>query len=263
MAVRNTPLCTAYRIDPETRVVALVGAGGKTSLMYSLAGELVSLGRRVVTTTTTKIFPPRPDQSPGLVLLSEDPSLSNLAAGLSRHGHVTLASSLLKVGKVDGVSEETVCDCLRYADSVLVEADGAAGRSVKAPEKWEPVIPRAADLVIPVVGLDCIGARATEDLVFRLERFLAVTGLESGETISPESIGLLLGHPEGGIRGVPERSRVVPFLNKVDLLSAEWDVQELVAAMLRGSGDRIRRIVVGKLNAGVKAVAYGEGENVP
>jgi probable selenium-dependent hydroxylase accessory protein YqeC len=262
MAVPNTPLCKAFRIDSGTRVVALVGAGGKTSLMYSLAREMVSLGRRVVTTTTTKIFPPRPDQSPGLVLLSEDPSLKNLSAGLSRHKHVTLGSSLLRVGKVDGVSEETIYDSLRYVDSVLVEADGAASRSVKAPETWEPVIPRAADLVIPVVGLDCIGARATEDLVFRLERFLALTGLKPGETISPESIGLLLGHPEGGIRGVPERSRVVPFLNKVDLLSAEWDVEELVAAMLRGAGDRIRRIVVGKLKAGVQAMSYEAVENV-
>ena len=262
MAVRNTPLCKAFRIDSGTRVVALVGAGGKTSLLYSLAREMVSLDRRVITTTTTKIFPPRPDQSPALVILSEDLSLANLSAGLSRHKHVTLGSSLLKVGKVDGVSEETIYDGLRYADSILVEADGAAGRSVKAPEKWEPVIPRAADLVIPVVGLDCIGARATEDLVFRLERFLAVTGLKAGETISPESIGLLLGHPEGGIRGVPEGSRVVPFLNKVDLLGSEWDVQELVAAMFRQAGDRIRRIVVGKLKSGVEAMAYGAGENV-
>ncbi len=262
MAVRKTPLCKAFRIDSGTRVVALVGAGGKTSLMYSLAREMVSLGRRVVTTTTTKIFPPRPDQSPGLVLLSEDVSRANLAAGLARHGHVTLGSSLLKVGKVDGVSEETIYDSLRYADSVLVEADGAAGRSVKAPEKWEPVIPGAAELVIPVVGLDCIGARVTEDLVFRLERFLAVTGLQPGETISPESIGLLLGHPEGGIRGVPERSRVVPFLNKVDLLSPEWDVEELVAVVLRAAGDRIRRIVVGKLKTGVESRGYEAGENV-
>jgi probable selenium-dependent hydroxylase accessory protein YqeC len=224
--------------------------------MYSLAREILSRGRRVVTTTTTKIFPPRPDQSPDLLLLNEAPFPAGLPALLSEFGHVTLGSHLLDIGKVEGVSEETISRCLEHADAVLAEADGAAGRSVKAPEEWEPVIPRSADLVIPVVGLDCIGAPAAKDRVFRLERFLTITGIEPGGTIGPESIGLLLGHPDGGMKGVPAGARVVPFFNKVDLLSAEWDVEKVVAGIFRGAGGRIGRIVVGKLKLGVEAAAY-------
>ena len=40
------------------RMTALVGAGGKTTLMYALARRMADAGRRVVCTTTTKIFPP-------------------------------------------------------------------------------------------------------------------------------------------------------------------------------------------------------------
>ena len=44
-------------------VISLVGAGGKTSLMFKLAHELSRTGGSVLTTTTTKILEPEPDQS--------------------------------------------------------------------------------------------------------------------------------------------------------------------------------------------------------
>jgi probable selenium-dependent hydroxylase accessory protein YqeC len=37
-------------------MVTLVGAGGKTTLMFRLAGELAGAGAHVVTTMTTHIF---------------------------------------------------------------------------------------------------------------------------------------------------------------------------------------------------------------
>ena len=48
-------------------LISLVGAGGKTTLMFALAEELRILNRRVVTTTTTKIVPPAPEESPRLL----------------------------------------------------------------------------------------------------------------------------------------------------------------------------------------------------
>ena len=48
-------LSRALRIRP-TEVVVLVGGGGKTTLMFRLADELVASGSRVVTTMTTRIF---------------------------------------------------------------------------------------------------------------------------------------------------------------------------------------------------------------
>ena len=48
-------------------VVSLVGAGGKTSLMFKLARELSTAGETVLTTTTTKIYTPSPQQSPWVI----------------------------------------------------------------------------------------------------------------------------------------------------------------------------------------------------
>ena len=55
---------------PGTGLLAIVGAGGKTSLMFRLATELTAGGARVACTTTTRIFPPAPDQV--RLILGED-----------------------------------------------------------------------------------------------------------------------------------------------------------------------------------------------
>ena len=48
---------------PERGLLSLVGAGGKTTVMFRLAAELNARGLRVACATTTKIFPPTPGQA--------------------------------------------------------------------------------------------------------------------------------------------------------------------------------------------------------
>jgi len=224
--------------------------------MYCLAREVSERGRSVVTTTTTRIFPPAADQSPCLLLFSDDPDLAGLPSLLARFGHVTVGQSILEAGKVEGITGDAIKACLDRVDLVLIEADGAAGRSVKAPESWEPVIVDFADLVIPVVGLDCMGRPATEDRVFRLERFLSVTGLGKGEVITPGAVARLLSSPDGGLRGAPKSARVTPFLNKTDLLDRQWEIDAIARMILDRGGGRIERVVAGSLKERIGSRFY-------
>ncbi len=256
MASERLLLLDCLDIDDQTRVIALVGAGGKTSLMYLLAREMGWCGEWIVTTTTTKIRPPEPGQSPLLILVDEDPELKDLPSSLCRFGHITIGRSLQAEGKVEGVSEEIVKQCLEWATRIVIEADGANGRSIKAPESWEPVIPSVTDLVVPIIGLDCVGRPAAADCVFRLERFLEVTGLRENEIITPDAIARIVTHPEGALKGVPEKARVVPFLNKEDRLQPPWTSHAVADAVLTHAGNRIRRVVVGQLKEGIRARAY-------
>jgi probable selenium-dependent hydroxylase accessory protein YqeC len=236
-----------FRINSEIRVIALVGAGGKTSLMYALASEIIGQNETVISTTSTKILPPAPNQSPKLLLLEDDPDLRGLPGQLARFRHVTIGRTIVPPhGKLDGIPELTIGRCLDVADKVIVEADGAAGRPVKAPEDWEPVIPSFANLVIPVVGLDCVGKPASEDWVFRIERFLALTGLRRGEIIRPDSIAKLLSSDCGALKGIGVDASVTPFLNKLDLLVDSTAVGAIIRNV-KEQTDRIQRIVVGKL----------------
>jgi probable selenium-dependent hydroxylase accessory protein YqeC len=251
-----TPLLDCLGIDSRTRVIALVGAGGKTSLMYALAREMLRLGRRVVSTTTTKIYPPQPHESP-LVLLSEnDPFLTILPENLARFSHVTVAGRMdAMTGKLEGVTDDTIDTCADAAHWVLVEADGAAGRPVKAPAPWEPVIPSHTDLVIPVIGLDCLGKAAGHYCVFRLPEFLAVTGLKDGDEITAQVIAGLMSHPQGGIKGVREGMLVVPFLNKVDMVP-DLLVEEAARAILAAAPGWIQRVAAGTLKKRVRVFCY-------
>ncbi len=50
----------------ERELITLVGAGGKTTLMFALARELLTGHKKIITTTTTKIYPPEPGTESGL-----------------------------------------------------------------------------------------------------------------------------------------------------------------------------------------------------
>lgn len=216
--------------------------------MFRLAGEMRSLGKTVITTTTTKIFLPEADQSPQVILQESDPDLLCLPSSLAECGHVTVAQSYdAEKRKLHGVGDEVIDRCSVIAHWIVVEADGAARRSIKAPETWEPVVPRGVDLVIPVVGLDCIGLPATVDTVFRLERFTAITGVQEGTPITAEAVGRLLSHPDGSLKGVPQRASVTPLLNKLDQLENHRTVERIARTVRALASGRIERMVAGSL----------------
>ncbi|MDQ7782796.1 MAG: selenium cofactor biosynthesis protein YqeC [Desulfomonilaceae bacterium] len=241
-------LLNCLGVEPSVRVIALVGAGGKTSLMYALAREIVSLGKTVVTTTTTKIFPPEPHESPCLVLVGSHPGLASLPRNLLEFQHVTVAQAYLPAaGKLQGVGDGVIESCAQHADMVVVESDGASRRPIKAPEQWEPVIPERTDFVVPVVGLDCIGTPATRENVFRLERFLDLTEVREGEIITAAAVGRLLSHPQGALKGVPPGVPVRPFLNKRDRLEDAAAIDRISSVIAQQGGGRIDTIVVGSL----------------
>ena len=86
------------------RITALVGAGGKTTLMYALARRMADAGRRVVCTTTTKIFPP--ENGLPVVLLEgvADPVAAVHDALFAAPCVVAAGRPLPDVRKLDGVS---------------------------------------------------------------------------------------------------------------------------------------------------------------
>lgn len=251
-------LLQVFGIDDRSRVISIVGAGGKTTLMYGLARGAVDAGRTVITTTTTKIFPPDSHRSPQVCLLSHIPDWKVIHDALGIHRHVTVASRMLPVSKLEGIDEDDLQRALLYADMVIVEADGSAGRPIKAPEAWEPVIPECSDLVIPVVGLDALGKPLHPRWVFRLERFLEVTSLPPSGLIDGDAVATLLASAEGGMKSVPEGVRVAPFLNKMDTLEDEESIETIARAILRRTSYTVDRVVYGSLRARTMRTTFRE-----
>ena len=228
-------------------LVSLVGGGGKTTLMYRLAGELRSRGLRAAAATTTKIREPEGGSAARFV---SAPTYEALLAGVSatREGFPVLGRERLPTGKVVGVPPEW-CD-RAVADGVLeslvVEADGAARRPVKAPEAWEPVVPAGTTVFAAVVGLSCLGKPLDAEVVFRPERFSVVTGLEGGLPLTAVALARLFLSGEGLLKGRPADARAVAFLNQADVVGATGAVAELVPSILR-PGSPYERVVLGSL----------------
>lgn len=246
-------------------VISLVGGGGKTTLMFALARELTSSGNRVITTTTTKILEPLPSETPLLLLeADEQEMIGRLLRNLADYGHITLARERLASGKLKGISPGLVVELARLnqVSHIIVEADGAAQRSLKAPNLTEPVIPDATSLVIPVVGIDALGCRLTGENVFRPELVSKLLGLPLGEVISAESIAFLVTHPRGIIKGSPGGARIIPFINKVDLDRGLSQGRDLAGKILAMRHPRIKRVVLGQVQSPEPVMEVISGEVV-
>ncbi|MFC1869340.1 selenium cofactor biosynthesis protein YqeC [Thermodesulfobacteriota bacterium] len=201
-------------------ILSITGAGGKTSLMFHLAAILGGIGKKVLTTTTTKIFPPFPEQSKTMIISdSIEEFLDRAAVYLKKDNHITAAASRIRrVNKLKGFSPELIHDIHKEKlfDWILVEADGAAQRSLKASSDHEPVIPVKSDILLGVAGLDVIGKSLNESNVFRSELFSQRIGLPLGEIISEPHLAALIAHPMGMLKGAPPEAECFVFLNKAD-----------------------------------------------
>lgn len=246
---RARPLLEAFDVGPG-HVLSLAGAGGKTSLMYALARALLAEGRRVLTTTTTRIDPPGTDESPALLVLEERPE-GEQAIGplLAEHGHVTVALRRNPDGKLAGLPCALV-DALAAAgaaDVIIVEADGSAGRPLKAAREGEPVWAPSSTHCVLVVGADALGAPLDEAHVFRSALAAEIAGLALGAPVTDEAAVRLLVGPRGLARLAPPSSRLLVFVNKVESPAQEARALGLARALLSAGVPRLARVVVGSL----------------
>jgi len=233
-------------------VISLVGAGGKTTLMFRLAKELSLRGKKVVTTTTTKILEPTPGETNVLFVDSDEERINDFVRGhLGQYRHITIARERLESEKLKGVSASLVDELChsQEIDAVIIEADGAAGRPVKAPREHEPVIPTSTTLVVAILGVDGLEMRLSEKDVFQVERVSKITGIPMGERLTDEAMAMLVTHPEGIFKGTPSSSRVIAFLNKVDIPNGVAKARTVAHKILNKKHKQIERIVLGQLKS--------------
>ena len=131
------------------------------------------------------------------------------------------------------------------ADWIIVEADGAAGRPLKAPAPHEPVIPTVTDHLVAVAGLRAIGLPLDERHVFRTGRYAAVTGLSPGETITTSSVTAALLHPEGIMKGAASGIQKFVFLNKAQREDLQKTGEEVAAQLQERGRGKLKRIFIG------------------
>ncbi len=194
-------------------IVAFTGAGGKTATLVGLGYELHEAGWRVLATTTKHIAAEQLDLFPAAVRYSA--GIPALAAALNETGYVFLYDSV-RYDKVYGVSSEQISQLVDMIDSdvLLIEADTAGGMPFKAPYHDEPAIPAETSLVIPVTSLVALGQPLDNDHVYNPKAMIDRYGFYEGGKIRLPWLAQILRDEEMGLRGIPDRARVIAFVNQ-------------------------------------------------
>jgi molybdenum cofactor cytidylyltransferase len=212
-------LSDAFGIKAK-EVVSFVGAGGKTTSMFQLAREL-SATRRVVTTTTTRLAESQTNLAPFVIRVqgqSYARALVDLRKALKGNNHVLVVGAQTEDGKVLGVDPLFIDQivALEQVDHVLIEADGARFKDLKAPGEHEPVIPASTTLLVPVVGLNILGKPLDEEYVHRADHVTALTSAPAGAPVDEDLIVRVLLDEKGGMKNRPWHAPAIPLLNQVE-----------------------------------------------
>lgn len=195
---RHLRLQHLLQIEPaKNRVIAFVGGGGKTTLIYELARELAGVGKQVLVTTTTHMKEPEKKWEAD---------------------HTVGVPCEEQLGKIKGVSEEEYRKLKDRCDILLVEADGAKRKPLKAPAEHEPVIPKDADMVIGMAGVSAIG-KTIEEGCHRAELVGKLLGKNITEVITVEDLVKVLKSEQGQKKQVSQIYRMV--IGQADLLTKE------------------------------------------
>ncbi len=150
-------------------LTAIIGSGGKTSLLLHLAQELSD--HRVIVATSTHIYPP-----------TEIPVVTEVKGDFS----LICVGTPCANGKLAAPKQSFEC-LAALADYVLIEADGSKHLPLKAHLPHEPVIPEGARVVC-VVGASGLN-QPIEAVVHRHERFFELTG---SKIATPEAVAAAL-----------------------------------------------------------------------
>jgi probable selenium-dependent hydroxylase accessory protein YqeC len=222
-------------------MAALIGAGGKTTAMFHLAKELRDQGRKVLVTTTTKIFKPAKPHVDRLFLVEDIDDFANASAGIGAPATVGAGYGVNEEGKLLGLPPAWL-DRLRETgtyDAILVEADGAASRLFKLPAENEPVIPSSCRLTIWLMSIKILWKSLDPEWVHRADRAVTLLGDKKPDIMTKELVLELVRHPAGCLKGIPPASRKVALINQADS-EAEVDAAlSLGKELLHSGADRV------------------------
>lgn len=219
----------ALRLDNSPTLagsIAFVGAGGKTTAMFQLAREL---GTRVIVTATTHLGAWQIPLADRHVIAESPAEVGEIPDG------VTLVTGKIVEDRTSPVNPSVLYwlheDVKNSRIPLLIEADGARQKPLKAPAAHEPPIPDFVGTVVVVAGLSGLGKPLSE-AVFREEEFGRVSE-STRQRVTAEMVTRVLMQREGGLKNIPEGARRVALLNQADTPELQAAAQKMGSELLK------------------------------
>lgn len=193
--------------------IALVGGGGKTTTLWSVARELSQAGLTIATATTKAGAPP---SGVRVAACYAGMPPDALRAAVGENGLVALGER----SHPDRLQHAaaSVLDFLfqQCGAQVVNEADGARMKPFKAPAEHEPVLGRTTTLALIVVGQDAIGAPLDADHVHRPELAGRFSGAAQAELLQAPHLTAIIAHYITRVKAQAPAAECAVLINKAD-----------------------------------------------
>lgn len=197
-------------------VVSIVGAGGKTSVMNKLASELKEKNLRVLVTSTTAIMMPKKEEY-DYFYLEKEYDIKRKVKTVDKGSITVLVKEFIREDKVKGIEIEYLDNVIKEGlfDIILIEADGARRKTIKAPREDEPLLTKYTNKLIGIFGIDSLGLTIDSENVHRTEIFLEIIGKTEGDIIENRDIVKLIESKVGLFKGGEKKEKYL-IMNKCD-----------------------------------------------
>ncbi|HEY8892158.1 MAG TPA: selenium cofactor biosynthesis protein YqeC [Clostridium sp.] len=218
-------------------ILSIVGAGGKTTMMFKLAEEL-RVNNKVLVTTTTKIYIP-PLHKYDFICTNKDHFIKY--SKMKDNGIYVLGLGINEDNKILGLTTKELEGLTPYFDYILIEADGAKEKQLKGWNEFEPILYGKTTKTLGIIDIQSKGILINEDNIHRSEIFSEITGGKYGEAVTLEHLLNLVINPLGLFKGA--LGEKILFINKVngpdDFASANLLVNKITL-----KGNKLPSIVV-------------------
>lgn len=217
----------------EKDVVSVVGSGGKTTFIYNLAEEIRD--KKVMVTTSTKMFIPRDKKYLNIVYLDKDHKFNK--------GINFLIEEVLKSNKCH-TSKETIEKSINFFDYSIIESDGSKRKPLKGWNEDEPVIASNTTKTIGIIPINLIGTIISDNIIHRLDRFLKISNAKEGEAVTLDIIANVIANKDGLFKN--SKGEKILFLNKIEN-DTHIEMARKLLHILENKNIKINKIIGGSL----------------
>jgi probable selenium-dependent hydroxylase accessory protein YqeC len=222
-------------LNEKGHIISIVGAGGKTTLMFLMAKYCADNGMKVLVSTTTHIMKPT-DGS----YVDND---IDKAKKLWNNGNYVTVGLDAPNGKISMLPQTKLDEFINEADITFLEADGSKHMPIKVPAEKEPVIIEKSDIVIAVCGMTCLGM-PLKDVCFRLNQAEVFLGKSPTENIDVSDIAKILTSENGSRKNVANRDYYM-VLNQCDNEAIIQEAEKIIAEV-KNKG--FKNIIINRLS---------------
>ncbi len=190
-------------------ILSIVGSGGKTTLMFSIAEE-IKINFNVLVTTSTKIYKPTNEKYD---YLYSDVNCFINSNFIKKNGITVISKSMdLQNNKLIGIDDEELENIKNFFDVIIIESDGSKNLPIKGWKKHEPPILNKTNKTIGIIPIQALNKKIDEKNIYGYKEFMNIVG--NTEYINNEAIKNLVLNKEGIFKN--SKGEKFLFINQAD-----------------------------------------------